>query len=70
MNKISKRHVASIQAPYDPLNTISGHRYRRWQPCFEWCEKQLGTKGWWYIGEGVFEFNSEQDYLMFILRWL
>ena len=69
MNEIHKRHVASIQAPYKPRNTIPGHSYQGWQPCLEWCEERLGTKGWWYIGEGVFEFNNKNDHLMFILRW-
>jgi ribulose bisphosphate carboxylase small subunit len=70
MNEITKRHVASIQAPYDTLNTIPGHRYRGWQPCIEWCEQQWGNRGsWFFIGEGVFEFNDERDYLMFLLRW-
>lgn len=34
----------------------------------KWCEQHLG-EGWWYISEGVFEFNNEQDYLVFMLRW-
>jgi hypothetical protein len=69
MNEISKRYVASIHAPYDTLNTIPGHRYRGWQPCLEWCEERFGKGGWWYIGEGIFEFNDKRDYLMFVLRW-
>jgi len=71
MNEITKRHVASIQAPRDPLNAVSGvWCYQGWKPCIEWCEGLWGNQGgWWYIGEGVFEFNREQDHLMFMLRW-
>jgi len=69
MNEISKRHIASIPAPYESLNTISGHRYLGWKPCLEWCEERFGHRGWWYIGDGVFEFHSAQDHMMFLLRW-
>jgi hypothetical protein len=62
INPISKRHVASIRAP----STLPG--YGGWKPCMEWCEERF-SRGWWYIGEGVFEFNSEQDRTMFLLRW-
>jgi len=68
INPISKRYVASIQPPYEDLNTVSGHVYKGWKPCIEWCEEHF-SKGWWYIGDGVFEFHCEQDRLMFLLRW-
>jgi hypothetical protein len=64
MNEIHNRYVASVQAP----NTHPG--YGGWKPCMDWCEERWGNHGgWWYIGEGVFEFNDERDYLMFLLRW-
>ena len=70
MNEISNRYVASVQSPkmlYDPIN---GHRYQGWTECIEWCETTFDNRGgWWYVGEGVFEFNNKQDHLMFVLRW-
>lgn len=67
-NSISNRHVASVMAPIDDV--ISKHRYQGWKPCIDWCEKQWGNQGgWWYIGEGVFEFIEERDYTWFMLRW-
>jgi hypothetical protein len=69
LNEIHKRFVASIESPvvkYDPIN---GHRYQGWSPCIRWCEENLDNRGWWYIGEGVFEFSSKQDHLLFMLRW-
>ena len=61
MNEIHERYVASIMPP-------KVTPYQGWKPCMEWCEEQI-VEGWWYIGEGVFEFVDEQDHLMFMLRW-
>jgi hypothetical protein len=56
MNEIHNRYVANVQLPVEP--------------CIRWCEEHLDNyRGWWYVSEGVFEFNNEQDYLMFMLRW-
>jgi len=68
MNEIHNRYVASVESPVMQHDPVNGHRYQGWTPCMKWCEQHLG-KGWWYISEGVFEFNNEQDYLMFMLRW-
>lgn len=62
MNEINNRHVASILQP-----AVNG-AYQGWTPCMQWCEQQI-VDGWWYIGEGVFEFVDEGDHLMFMLRW-
>jgi hypothetical protein len=67
MNEIHNRYVASVQAP-STIVPPRGQVYQGWTPCMKWCEQHLG-EGWWYISEGVFEFNNEQDYLMFMLRW-
>jgi hypothetical protein len=46
-----------------------------WLPCVEWCEERFGyaTRDreivWCYNGEGWFEFQREEDAIMFILRW-
>ena len=61
MNEITGRYVASIMPP--ELTPYQG-----WSPCMRWCEEQI-VDGWWYIGEGVFEFVGEADHLMFMLRW-
>jgi hypothetical protein len=70
MNEIHKRYVASVVAPEMPSDPVSGHRYQGWSPCIRWCEQHLDDyRGWFYVSEGVFEFNDERDYLMFLLRW-
>jgi hypothetical protein len=71
MNEIHNRYVASVQSPAIQHDPINGHRYQGWSPCIQWCEEQFGEDrgGWWYMTEGVFEFNNEQDYLVFMLRW-
>ena len=61
MNEIHTRFIASVGAP-------DSKPYKGWSPCFNWCEHHL-NEGWWYIGDGVFEFIDERDYLMFMLRW-
>lgn len=53
-------HIASIGAPPD-----DGH----WREPYNWCRNLLPETNWNYQGEGVFEFQNEQDYLIFILRW-
>jgi hypothetical protein len=61
MNEITDRYVASVMAP-------GNIKYVGWLPCMRWCEENI-VDGWWYIGEGVFEFVDEADHLMFVLRW-
>ena len=64
-------YVASVEAPV--VDRISKHVYQGWRPCIEWCKTQFGDRaldGWRFVGEGVFEFRDEQDYAMFLLRWL
>jgi hypothetical protein len=65
-NELSGWYVASIMPP-GPLQTYQG-----WAPCIEWCKEQFGNSamdGWRFVGEGVFEFREEQDYVLFLLRW-
>ena len=61
MNEIETRFVASVPAP-------DIRPYQGWSPCIVWCDNHL-KDGWWFLGDGVFEFLNEQDYLMFVLRW-
>jgi hypothetical protein len=68
MNEITNRYVASVAAPTMSADSISGHRYQGWTPCIIWCEKHIGD-GWWFIGDGVFEFVDDADRTMFMLRW-
>ena len=69
MNEIHNRYVASVESPVMQHDPINGHRYQGWSPCIQWCEEHFKDRGWWYLTEGAFEFNNEQDYLMFMLRW-
>jgi len=70
-NQLTEWYVASIMPPVD--ETINGkYRYQGWTPCIEWCKEQFGNSamdGWRFVGEGVFEFRGEQDYVLFLLRW-
>jgi len=70
-NPLTEWYVASIMPPVD--ETINGkYRYQGWTPCIEWCKEQFGNSamdGWRFVGEGVFEFRGEQDYVLFLLRW-
>jgi hypothetical protein len=46
-----------------------GHvAYRGWSPCIEWCNANCEGP-WLFITEGVFEFEIDSDYTMFMLRW-
>lgn len=64
--------VANVMAP-----SVNGFpAYRGWRPCIEWCEEQFGDQEmdrwqfrWLFEGDGIFKFRSEQDYLLFLLRW-
>jgi hypothetical protein len=75
-------HVASIPSPGPALVSSDGSRarYMGWTPCIEWCEQQFGSRRyylhtaqgaerWRFISEGVFEFECEEDRLLFLLRW-
>lgn len=33
-----------------------------------WCQTTLKPGTWQYLGNGQFDFDNDQDYLMFILR--
>ena len=69
---INKWHIASVSAPVMRHDAINGHVYQGWTPCIEWCKEQFGNNaidGWRFVGEGVFEFREEQNYMLFLLRW-
>ena len=42
--------------------------YAGWQPCIDWCSANCAGP-WLFITEGVFEFELDSDYTMFMLRW-
>ena len=62
-------HVASVQAPTINSDPVNGHRYQGWRPCMEWCKEQFGINYWRFQGEGVFEFKTERDRTLFLLKW-
>ena len=57
--------TVSIQAPSPGDGYVA---YRGWSPCIEWCQQYCEGR-WLYLTEGVFEFDLDSDYTMFILRW-
>ena len=57
--------VASVMAP----SPGDGHvAYRGWTPCIEWCDANCEGP-WLFVSEGVFEFEWDSDYVLFMLRW-
>lgn len=46
-----------------------------WLPCVDWCKERFGyatrDRGivWCYNGDGWFEFEREEDAVLFTLRW-
>ena len=72
MKNSNEWHIASVSAPFMEHDAINGHVYQGWKPCIEWCKEQFGNSvmdGWRFVGEGVFKFRDERDYIMFLLRW-
>jgi hypothetical protein len=53
--------IASIMPPVR-------NPYQGWQPCIDWCSQNCQGP-WLFITEGVFEFELDSDYVMFMLRW-
>ena len=65
MNEIHNRTVVTVPAPH-----VIGEPFTGCRECTEWCEYTLGPEAsWWYMGEGVFEFNDDRDAFIFRLRW-
>ena len=58
--------IASIMPPV--MNSDTGHRYQGWTPCIEWCSANCEGP-WLFVSEGVFEFELDTDYVLFMLRW-
>lgn len=54
--------TASIMQP------LVNERFQGWSPVVNWCD-QCCEGEWYYIGKGVFEFDLDSDYTMFVLRW-
>ena len=42
--------------------------YQGWSPCIDWCSQHCEGP-WLFITEGVFEFEWDSDYVMFMLKW-
>ena len=42
--------------------------YVGWLPCIKWCD-QYCEGAWRFVSEGVFEFDLDSDYTMFMLKW-
>ena len=64
-NELTGRYVASVTQPKERIHGYS----TGWLPAIEWCREQFQHQNWCYISEGVFEFESQADHLLFMLRW-
>ena len=62
-DQIRKRpmRIASIMPP-------DRTPYQGWSPCIDWCSQHCEGP-WLFITEGVFEFEWDSDYVMFMLKW-
>ena len=63
--------IASVMAPTVNVTptTGDGHTaYRGWSACIEWCDEHCEGP-WLFVTEGVFEFEWDSDYVLFMLRW-
>jgi hypothetical protein len=68
-NNLKNQYVATVMAP-GPRLGVAVEAYRGWQPCINWCIEHLRPHSTWhYVGEGVFEFEREQDRTCFLLKW-
>ena len=71
-NNMSGWHVASVVSP-----VYHGKSYQGWHPCMIWCRETFdgdfgsysSGPGWRFMGEGVFEFKTERDRTLFLLKW-
>ena len=59
--------IASIMAPGPSLGGVL-QAYQGWTPCIDWCSQNCEGP-WLFVSEGVFEFEWDSDYVMFMLRW-
>ena len=59
----SPMHIACL----GPMTDDQGH-YTGWKKAINWRSENIQGI-WYYVGEGVFEFDNEQEYLMFVVRW-
>ena len=46
-----------------------------WRPQLDWCKERFGYANylpmvWCYNGDGLFEFEREEDAVLFALRWV
>ena len=55
---------------------VARERYTSpWMPCVDWCKERFGYAThdreivWCYNGEGWFEFQREEDAMLFALTW-
>jgi hypothetical protein len=53
---------------YRAIASETSTRYR-WRDLLVWCHEQLGGDHYFWSGDNIFWFESEQDAMLFILKW-
>jgi hypothetical protein len=64
-----------FRPPIENWTMIEIDRRRSKLDCFDWCKEHFDNRGgeyatWLYYGDCKFEFEHEEDAVLFSLRWL
>ena len=64
-----------FRPPIENWTMIEIDRWRSKPDCIDWCHDKFDDRGgetatWLYYGDGKFEFEREEDAVLFALRWV
>jgi hypothetical protein len=65
------RHPQYINERFQISTKVSHSKYSNFAEIHDWCDKHFGpqNEGWILKGPNVYGFKTEQDKLLFALRW-